>query len=220
MHGPCSPLVTAKRAMLTVALAQCSLQHHQASSPAPLESNRLVVDLMEDTMAGAAIGELVDHEMALQTAFGLVQIASFAGETPQRQTQTQPVALGTALVVVPTRYEHFLDAAGWQPVSFHENSPVVLGGLAPVRLAGQGIKVGEPAYGGQPAVAVHAVEALDGIAPIRRCVCPRPHSGCPWSRVPVRPGPRCTTGSRCRNPRHRFRRRRCSRLCCKPDRWR
>ena len=65
-----------------------------------LEGHRLAVNLVQETVAGAAVGELLVDEMVLQGAFGRVQVAALAGQAPQREVEPQPVGLGAAFVAV------------------------------------------------------------------------------------------------------------------------
>ncbi|MBU4272347.1 MAG: hypothetical protein KKA28_10855, partial [Planctomycetes bacterium] len=44
-----------------------------------LERHRLAFDLVKEAVAGAAVGELLEDEVTLQAALGLVQIAALAG---------------------------------------------------------------------------------------------------------------------------------------------
>ena len=89
---------------------------------------------MEEAVAGPAVGELLVDEMAFKATFGLVQVSSFARQSPQRQVQPQPVGLRTAFVADAFGIEHLLDPARGQAVSLDEDLPVALCGFPPVPL--------------------------------------------------------------------------------------
>src|ERR1035437_6902812 len=75
----------------------------------PLEGYRLAVNLVQEAVARAAVGELLVDEMVLQGAFGGVQVAALAGPAPQREVETQPIGLGAAFVADALCFEHLLD---------------------------------------------------------------------------------------------------------------
>ena len=68
--------------------------------------------------------------MVLQGAFRRIQVAARARQAPQREVETQPVALGAALVVGALCLEQLLDAACGQEVAIHDDLPIAFRGVA------------------------------------------------------------------------------------------
>src|ERR1035437_1890280 len=126
------------------------------------EGHWLAANLVQETVAGATVGELLVDEMVLKGAFGGVQEAALAGQAPQREVEPQPIRYSAAFVAVALLVERFLDPARGQEMAVCEDLPIPFRGVAPTLLAGQGIEVGEPAHGAEPAMAVQAVEVGDG----------------------------------------------------------